>query len=1464
MINRKILLLSVGRINYDCDINFYASFKQVCPDLIHYNYVERVAKIGQKAMNKELLSLVLKEKPYYIFFIVYQNQIDIATLDKIKAAGVRIIAWFSDDYWRFHIHSRNIAEHIFCSITTAKVAIPLYKELGLKYQKSQWGANPDHYKKELSPSFLHDVSFVGQNYGKRKSEIAVLSGQGVSISAFGRGFTGYVDFKRIIEIFNTSKINLNFSSGSFGSGIKHIHGRVFEVCMCGGFLLTEYVDGIEEYFEIGEEIVCFSSLPEAAEKIKYYLKHETERMTIAEAGYIRSLKDHTWVSRIETIFKQADKENQTNKYVPYRKKYEVAFHGDSYLLELVDSVLQNAEIFVETGTYYGHTLEYVARKFNHLSLYSCEPEKVHFMAAAAKVKAYKSRITLRQEASPDFLYSLARKDSDLFKKDVVFWIDAHAFGHSWPLLKEIKFITQNFQKAYIFIDDFKVPGRPGYAYDTANEHDCAWEAINNCMCKNKNYTVCFPDYTQKTSQHHPLTGWVLIEFGHSADYIPSTLKNSVKVVRHPHIPKNEQVAQRARAENILLTTSAAPTQTPFSVTEKRPPIGLGFLISVLKKAGHTVFFIDNYLRPSDFLETEYLQKNSIYYVGIYANTICFRDTLRMLYKLEWLRQTYQWQGKIIVGGPHATVNPDTIPDFVDYIVQGEGEQAILDIVEGKVPERIVRYPRIEELDSIPMPAWEYFVDQPYNWGGTFFTETPVFVVNSSRGCPFRCAFCSVKSIWGRKLTYFSAEKIVSHIEELIKKYGAKGIYFREDNFTISKERLTAFCNLLIEKKIKIPWACESRVSSIDAENIKLMKAAGCCGFYFGVESGSQRILDFVKKDITVAQTKNAFKLCHEYNINAAASIVVGIPTETEQELAQTLTLVKEIKPTVTWYNVFTGIPRSELYEYTLKNNLHRHIDDRGLVYLMDHDKLTKRFYGNNWDSGIPTVTPKISVVMSAYNAEKYIKIAIQSVLRQTYQDFEFIIINDGSTDNTLSVVKEFKDRRIKIVENAENIGLTSSLNNGIAIAKGEYIARMDADDVSLPLRFETQIKFLSRNPDYALIGSSFYQIDETGEIVSFTKVLTENSEINSNLIHQNWFGHGSVMMRKTAFVECGGYSSNFKYAQDYDLWLRISEKFKVANNEEPLYSWRMLKDSISTGKKEEQRKYADLAVSNARTRNILVSVIIPTYNRPGMLRIAIKSVLAQTHQNFEIIIVNDAGEEVKQIIKDCGIEHRVTYIKHIQNKGLAASRNSGLAVATGKYITFLDDDDVFYPEHLKTLLLFLETHKYRVAYTDANRADQVLSPQGIYETSNTVLYMSVDFSREYLLKHNISPVHCFMVEKAILENFRFDEELSAHEDWDFWIRLSRHHDFFHIKNITVEYRHRTEGFVQLSHATNPKFSQTGKTVSGRYRNEPLSWEEKKLPSVIPVPILSTAEEKRRRQGRVKVHKNKKIVRKPMW
>jgi radical SAM superfamily enzyme YgiQ (UPF0313 family) len=600
-------------------------------------------------------------------------------------------------------------------------------------------------------------------------------------------------------------------------------------------------------------------------------------------------------------------------------------------------------------------------------------------------------------------------------------------------------------------------------------------------------------------------------------------------------------------KNILLVTSAAPSFSPSSTNEKRAPLGIGFLISVLRNAGHNVFFIDNYLSPSGFIEEGYLQENNIDYVGIYSNTICFRDTLRMFHGIDYLRHTSQWSGKIIVGGPHPSVCPETIPDFVDYVVQGEGEQAILDIVEEKVSQRIVRYPRIKDLNDLPMPAWDYFADLPYSWGSRWFPETPVFTMNTSRGCPFRCTFCSVGSIWGRRYTYFSAERIVDEIELLMKDYGARGIYFREDNFTFNKKRLIEFCELLLKRNIQLLWGCETRVNTMTRESVELMSRAGAKGFYFGVESGSQKILDHLQKDITVQQTKDAFKWCHEFGVNTYASMIYGVPGETEEDLAMSKVLLEEIKPTSVGNGVYIGIPYSKMYQYVEENKLYEFKDDRGLLYLPHRNEQVDKYYNGEATMKTPITlgngklaNPIVSVLMVAQNSVG-LKESIDSILAQSFNNFELIVINNGCSDEVSETLDGCDDPRIISLVQPEQLGVAESLNKGLSNARGDLIAFMRCGDVSIPHRLFTQRSFLRDNPDFAAISSSCYMIDGDG-------VVEDVLEVES--------GCGcSAMIRKEIISDVGGIDVGSP-EPEHDLWLRVARKHKTTSFDRPLYSMR--------------------------------------------------------------------------------------------------------------------------------------------------------------------------------------------------------------------------------------------------------------------------------------------------------------------
>lgn len=207
----------------------------------------------------------------------------------------------------------------------------------------------------------------------------------------------------------------------------------------------------------------------------------------------------------------------------------------------------------------------------------------------------------------------------------------------------------------------------------------------------------------------------------------------------------------------------------------------------------------------------------------------------------------------------------------------------------------------------------------------------------------------------------------------------------------------------------------------------------------------------------------------------------------------------------------------------------------------------------------------------------------------------------------------------------------------------------------------------------------------------------------------------------------------------------------------------------------------------------LVSVVVPTRNRGDKLAEALRSVLAQTFSNFEIIVVNDGGMDVGPIVDALNGEGRISLFTHAEGKGAPAARNTGLRAAKGEYIAYLDDDDLFYPDHLETLVSGLETSGFVVAYTDACRAYQVFD-NGQYVVEKREVPYSRDFNPDFLLVWNIAPIDCFMHARSCLNEVGvFDEALPPLEDWDLWIRLSRKFPFRHIKKVTCEVSWRSDG-----------------------------------------------------------------------
>jgi radical SAM superfamily enzyme YgiQ (UPF0313 family) len=372
------------------------------------------------------------------------------------------------------------------------------------------------------------------------------------------------------------------------------------------------------------------------------------------------------------------------------------------------------------------------------------------------------------------------------------------------------------------------------------------------------------------------------------------------------------------------------------------PMGLGFLARVLQDQGFDYLVIDNYLASyrrawSDLEYRRQLRNYQPTHVCITSMSVEWPEALALIETTRREAPTC----KILCGGPHANFAAAEIASLCDFVVVGEGERALPDLLLGRVPPQyctgnIISYPFIDPLDSLlsssngrkEMIPWDDFSPLHYDlvmpWWG--LDRKPVVNLNTSRGCPFACKFCSVLGPWGRGYRYFTAPVIVDEIAHLKTKYGVRGVCFREDNFIVRRERVQDICRLLIERDLSIDWAAEARVDSIDEPLADLMSRSGCKGILFGVESGSERMLKAMKKGITTNDTRRAFQLCKKYGITTYTSIVYGLPGELPEDRALTKEFLAEIEPGFLEESVYLGIPGSAYYSELWESKNYEYFD----------------------------------------------------------------------------------------------------------------------------------------------------------------------------------------------------------------------------------------------------------------------------------------------------------------------------------------------------------------------------------------------------------------------------------------------------------------------------------------------------------------------------------------------------------
>lgn len=404
---------------------------------------------------------------------------------------------------------------------------------------------------------------------------------------------------------------------------------------------------------------------------------------------------------------------------------------------------------------------------------------------------------------------------------------------------------------------------------------------------------------------------------------------------------------------ILLTTPI--NKTHYCV----PPLGLGYLASAIRRANFQSLSILNPVKENfDYNKFSiFLKKNKPKILGIQCYSFDVPSVNRMLNIAKEIKH----RTITIIGGPHPTAVSESVFsefDNLDFAIRGEGEKslpllikALLDKKESfntipglvfKDKDRIAINPSdfINDLDSLDMPAWDLMDPRGYpdEVQGAFYKSFPVAPIITSRGCPYECTFCANKIMMGRTLRFRDIEKVIDEIEYLTSRHQVKEFHILDDNFTINKKRVLNFRQRIKEKKLKIDIAFPNgvRLDSLDEEILWALKEIGTYSISVGIESGSQRILDHMKKKLTLDLIREKIALAKRLGFNINSFFIIGYPQETKEDIRSTIKFARELPLDTAHFSCFLPLPGTEITRD-----------------LLDSGKLKKINYGELFYSKVP-------------------------------------------------------------------------------------------------------------------------------------------------------------------------------------------------------------------------------------------------------------------------------------------------------------------------------------------------------------------------------------------------------------------------------------------------------------------------------------------------------------------------------
>lgn len=413
---------------------------------------------------------------------------------------------------------------------------------------------------------------------------------------------------------------------------------------------------------------------------------------------------------------------------------------------------------------------------------------------------------------------------------------------------------------------------------------------------------------------------------------------------------------------------------------KLPPLGLAYVAAALERGGYQVEIYDNYLIecPIEEVKAE-IKKRQPQIVGITCSSLTYTRCIETAKAAKEACPTC----KVVVGGPHPSYMPETMLQHceIDYVVIGEGETAIVklaaSIFQGEPNSAIAKISGIAckingeiartapefitDLDLVPFPARHILPMKMYDRALPYIDVKPVDTMSILRGCPYNCAYCETRELWGTACRAFSPQKVIDEIKHMMEKYGTKGIYFVGDNFTINKNRSSELCRLIKENHLDIKWTCETRADLVNKKLLMDMKSAGCQTIFFGTESGSPRIQQKLGKNIDLQEVERTFEICRQVGIKTATSFMLGIPGETVEDMQATFNYAKRLKADVCMFNIYIACPGSKLYDEVVSQHLYDQMDNylaRVKTPEFDYDmlvKIQKEFQGSFRKSAASTL-----------------------------------------------------------------------------------------------------------------------------------------------------------------------------------------------------------------------------------------------------------------------------------------------------------------------------------------------------------------------------------------------------------------------------------------------------------------------------------------------------------------------------